>query len=76
MQPPSKNEYQEWLGHPITEWVLGRLEAWAARQQELWAAMAWEGDLDPLHHREAHVRADCYRAMAEASYEDLNATET
>lgn len=75
MSQPSEDDYKEWLGHPVTEWVLGRLLLQAEQQKELWAEMAWQGNLDPLLHREALVRADCYKAIAESTYEDLHDTE-
>ena len=67
---PSKEEFTEWQSHPVTEWVFAASGKAARSQKMKWAELAWEGDLDPMLHREAQVRADCYLAMPESSYED------
>lgn len=71
----NEDDFKEWLGHPVTEWVIGKMRAKAAQQQTLWADMAWAGDLDPLLHNEAKIRADCYLAIPECTYEDWNDSE-
>tara|TARA_R100001086_G_scaffold180400_5_gene100188 strand:- start:10704 stop:10940 length:237 start_codon:yes stop_codon:yes gene_type:complete len=72
---PSEDEYRDWLGHPVTEWVLACMKKAADSQKTKWAEMAWDGDLDPMLHKEAQVRADCYAAMPESSYEDWEAID-
>lgn len=72
---PSKEEFKDWQGHPVTEWVLAMMKKQADSQKAMWAELAWKGDLDPLLHKEAQVRADCYAAMPESSYEDWMAID-
>lgn len=67
---PSEEDFREWQGHPVTEWIVSLMRKQADKQKAKWAKMAWSGDLDPLLHREAHVRADCYREMPDATYAD------
>jgi hypothetical protein len=76
---PDEEDYRDWLGHPVTEWVVACMNKQAAAQKAKWAEMAWEGDLDPLLLNEARVRADCYLALPESSFADwkaINDTET
>lgn len=73
---PSEDDFNEWLGHPTTGWVMDIMRKRAAAQKALWSDLAWSGDLDPLLHREAHVRADCYLAIPESSYEDWVVNDT
>lgn len=76
MPQPEEEMFKEWLGHPVTEWIWDILRKQAAAQQGKWAQMAWEGDLDPLLHREAHVRADCYLVLPDSTYEDWIANDS
>lgn len=74
MKPPEEAEYRDWLGHPVTEWVLARMASMAAQQKTRWAELAWEkGEVDPLLLCEARVRADCYRAIPDSTYDDWKA---
>lgn len=72
---PEEEDFREWQGHPVTEWVMDRMRAMAAAQKGKWAEMAWQGNLDPALHREANVRADCYLAIPECTYEDWKAID-
>lgn len=72
---PDKEQFQEWLGHPVTEWVLACMIKAANSQQSKWTELAWKGDLDPLLLKEAQVRADCYAALPDSSYEDWEALD-
>lgn len=74
MQPDGEM-FTEWMGHPVTEWVIACMEKIAREQQALWLAKAWEGDLDPLFLNEARTRTDCYRCIAESVFEDWKAID-
>ncbi len=76
MPQPSEEAFSEWRDHPVTEWILGIMRKQAEAQKQKWAEMAWEGDLSPLLHREAHVRADCYQAIPDSTYEDWIANDS
>lgn len=74
MQQPSETEFNEWKGHPVTEWVMGAVAKFARQQKDRWAQAAWEnGELDPALLAEAKVRADCYLSLAESDYSDWKA---
>lgn len=64
-------EYQGWLEHPVSQWVLAALAKGSEAQKAHWTQMSWEqGTADPLLLNELRTRADAYRAISEASYED------
>lgn len=68
---PNEADFKEWQGHPVTEWVMWQVAAFAAAQKAKWADMVWDkGDLDPAAFNEARVRADCYLALSQSSYDD------
>lgn len=68
---PNAQEFDEWKGHPVTEWVFGLVAKFANEQQERWAKMAWEsGELSPEAFAEARVRADCYLSLSQSSFDD------
>ncbi len=76
MSQPDEDAFTEWLSHPVSEWIIAQLRKRAAAQQKEWAEMAWTGDLDPMLHNEARVRADCYLAIPDCSYEDWIANDS
>lgn len=73
---PDADEFKEWQGHPVTEWVLGLMKAHAENQKLKWAELAWnDGVVDQLALTEAKVRADCYLAIPESAFEDWKAID-
>ena len=76
MQPPDHEAFAEWRGHPVTEWIMQQMRAMAANQKAIWAESVWKDEtLDPLLLREARVRADCYLAIPESTFEDWKAID-
>lgn len=71
------DEYEAWLEHPVTQWVMEAFEAQAGKQRRGWEEASWiAGECDPLMLNELRTRADTYKAMREAGYSDiLNALE-
>lgn len=75
MQPDAE-QFKEWLGQPVTEWVFAACLKHADAMRGIWAAQVWEsGEVDPQRLLEARVRADCYRALPDSSYEDWKAID-
>ncbi len=72
---PSEADFKDWQGHPVTEWMLACMVKHADRQKAGWLDLAWTGDLDPLLLKEAQVRADCYRAIPDSSFDDWKAID-
>lgn len=72
---PSAEEFREWRGHPVTEWVMSCMSRFADEQKAKWSELAWKGDLDPVLLKEAQTRADCYRAIPDSSHDDWKAID-
>lgn len=70
---PNAADYAEWLDLPVTQYVMAALDKMAKAQFDLWAQDAWNGNLESSFHQEAHVRADCYKAMRECTLDDWRA---
>jgi hypothetical protein len=68
---PDRADFDEWLGHPVTEWVFTMCARHADAMRDKWAAQVWQsGEVSPEALLEARVRADCYRALPESSFDD------
>lgn len=75
MQPDAE-QFKEWLGQPVTEWVFAACLKHADAMRGKWAGQAWEsGDLNHVAFAEARVRADCYRDLAVSSFDDWKAID-
>lgn len=67
----SEDEFKEWLDHPVTEWVFAAVRKHAEAQQEAVGRIMWEtGEANQRLLDEARLRADCYNALPETTYED------
>lgn len=66
---PSADEFEVWLEHPITAWVLAGVGRYAALQRESWTAAAWaSGVADQDSLTRCTVRADAYAGLAAIDY--------
>lgn len=74
MQPDAE-QFREWQGHPVTEWVMAVMRAHAGTMKAKWADIAWEGGIDPDLLNEARVRADCYLAIPNSTLDDWKALD-
>lgn len=73
---PSAEQFSEWMQHPVTEWVFAACLKHAGALKGVWAGQVWEsGEINPQALLEARVRADCYRALPESSFEDWKAID-
>lgn len=73
---PSAQEFEEWQGHPVTEWVFRMVGKFANEQQGRWAKSAWDsGQLEAEAFVEARVRADCYLSLSQSSFDDWKAID-
>ena len=71
-KPPTDEEYEAWVDHPITAFVLDCYDRMAEEQKQAWTYMSWEGgSSDPAALLEYRTRADAYRSMAECDLGDL-----
>lgn len=68
----TKDDYQIWKSHPITEWVLKAMSEAAMLNKAEWISRSWEGgEVDKLILTELRTRADSYLALDETSYEKM-----
>lgn len=67
---PSKEEFQSWQAHPLSQWVFQAIQLSAEAQKAHWLSESWEGaKADPLLLCELRTRADAYTALEETTYE-------
>ena len=71
-----REDFARWRDDPVTQMVFRAMGFAADAQKERWDAAAWGGgmaraeDLKDMLH-ELRVRADCYRALQELTFDDL-----
>jgi hypothetical protein len=71
-KPPTDEEYEAWLDHPITAFVLDCYERMADEQRQAWMLSSWEaGDASLELLIELRTRSDAYKSMAECDLGDL-----
>jgi len=71
-KPPTDEEYEAWIDHPITVFVLDCYQRMADEQRQAWELTSWEGGhADNALLLELRTRADAYRSMAESELGDL-----
>lgn len=72
MTPVTAEDYDGWLEHPVTQWVLAAMDARAEEQRAHWQLVSWEeGKAPEMLLVELRTRADTLKAMREASYFDM-----
>lgn len=75
---PVSEDFARWRDDPMTRLVLRALDAAAQAQKTQWDAASWQGglvraeDLKDLL-QELRVRADCYAALRDMTFEDIAA---
>lgn len=73
-----REDFARWRDDPVTRMVLRALDAAAAAQKEEWDQASWNGgkvradDLKDML-QELRVRADCYAALRDMTFEDIAA---
>jgi hypothetical protein len=68
-QAPSKESFDAWRDHPVTQFVFAAHRQIAKECREDWDQRSWEaGIADQKALDELRVRADTYNALPEADY--------
>jgi hypothetical protein len=74
MIKPTREQFEEWRSHPVTEWVMDRfLAAEMRRTRGAFDERAWAGGVDAADHRvyrERHDTLDWVRGLDMATIED------
>lgn len=73
---PLNEDFARWRDDPITKLVFKALEAAAQAQKDQWDAASWHGGIVQAESlktllQELRVRADCYAALQEMTFEDI-----
>ena len=67
---PSREDFDAWRDHHVTQFVFAALANAAAEQRKAWTETSWEGgEADKNLLLELRVRADAYNSMQEGAYE-------
>lgn len=67
-----KEQFEEWLAHPVTEHVLKRVGELAEANKEKWIAESWiKGNCDLQVLIELRARAEAAKDLSELKYEDI-----
>src|SRR5690349_7175053 len=67
---PSREAFEAWRDHPVTQFVFAALRRAAAEQRAAWTETSWiSGEADKNLLSELRTRADAYTSLEEADYE-------
>ncbi len=68
-----KESFDEWLAHPVTEYVLGRVGALAEQNKQKWIDRSWGQNVcDPLELIDLKARAEAAKDLSELKWEDVD----
>ena len=67
-----KEDFDQWLGHPITEQVMRALQSLSEKSRDKWIAASWGGgECDPLLLADLRARAEVVNDLVNLTYEDI-----
>lgn len=67
---PTRDAFDAWREHPVTQFVFQALTRAAKTQETAWVEQSWDGGTaDQALLSELRVRADAYNSMQEGDYE-------
>lgn len=70
MTTVSREEFEAWAEHPVSQWILKAFGSQADALREDWIEGAWEADrLDPVEKTRAHTRWDILSQIGALTYE-------
>ncbi len=68
-----KESFDEWLAHPVTEYVLKRVGELAEQNKQKWIDRSWgQGICDPLELIDLKARAEAARDLSELTWSDID----
>jgi len=71
-----KEHFDEWLAHPVTEYVLKRVGALAEQNKQKWIDRSWGQSIcDPSELIDLKARAEAAKDLSELKYEDIENVE-
>ncbi len=71
-----KESFDEWLAHPITEYVLKRVGELAEANKQKWISRSWDqGVCDPAELIDLKARAQAAKDLSELTWRDVSDEE-
>ena len=65
--------FEEWLAHPVTEYVLKRVAELAELNKQIWIDESWTaGKCDPMVLVELRARAEAAKDLSELEWSDID----
>lgn len=67
-----KEDYEQWLAHPVTEWFFAAHRILAERTKQKWIEQSWDGgNPDPLMLADLRARAEVVKDLCELKHDDI-----
>lgn len=67
-----KEDFDQWLAHPVTEQVMRALEKLSEKSKEEWLKASWDGGIvDPLLLADLRARAQVVKDLTDLKLEDI-----
>lgn len=71
-----REHFDEWLAHPVTEYVLKRVGALAEQNKQQWIARSWDqGVCSPSELTDLKARAEAAKDLSELKWEDVSSDD-
>lgn len=68
-----KEEFDQWLAHPVTEHVLKRVGELAEQNKRKWIDRSWgQGVCEPLELIDLKARAEAAKDLSELEWRDID----
>lgn len=68
-----KENFEEWLAHPVTEYVLKRVGELAEQNKQKWIERSWgQGICDHMELIDLKARAEASRDLSEIEWSDID----
>lgn len=69
-----KEDFEQWLAHPVTEWVFAAHRILAERAKQKWIEQSWDGgNPDPMMLVDLRARAQVINDLCELKHEEIEA---
>ncbi len=67
-----KEDFEQWLAHPVTEYVLKRVGELAEANKQKWISQSWDGGVaDQSVLIDLRARAEAAKDLSEITFEDI-----
>jgi hypothetical protein len=71
-----REQFEEWLANPVTEWVLKRVGELAEKNKQQWIDESWgQGICNPSVLIDLKARAEAAKDLSELEWKDIDDSE-